>query len=1136
MARAGRPSAQPKSTKTSADTRLFEHALVLQSFLAGRLGASVLDPKSAAYPVLRRVTWEYDAASGGSAYLSALKPFRSAIPGVAMCDADELVRHDAQIHLIQEAMNEIPRENPVRWQYYLWVALMHSAIYLDAYFADPEALRTALNLHVSDFNRDRELALPDYTEHDLRKLSMWLATGSGKTLLFHANLRQVRYYSELHGKSIGRNPLLIVPSEALAKQHVSELQQSGLPARIFDRSMRPSPMTAHFVLVLIITNLYPPPDSTRHKRPAASADAISYGPELFQQDNLIFVDEGHKGEKEDGVWRSIRNWLGAKGLTFEYSATFKEIVREGIPKLRTAVAAKSADTDEDDAALDVGTLARHYARNIAIDYAFPRFHKDGYGKHYQVLALKAKLEEQEKFDVYLCGCLLAFYEQCLVFESDTPLAQAHKIERPLAVFAGARVTGEHSEVVESLRFFGRFLTSRATFEPILGRLLAEELMCKVVRKGVVENVFKGMFRQCQIRWKTDHSGLYNDIVHRVFLASVANKLTVEPLKEAKGEIAISVAGSGLPFGVVNVSEANVKPLTDVLLLPGNSAWVQVASARTGPSLFGTLDNQNSRLTVLVGSQKFMEGWNCFRVSMLGVHNMGKSPGARIIQLFGRGVRLRGKDGLLKRTSPDSKTALGDSVHGPLRVLETLSLFTVNAEYLSVFDGEVEEAISGGESAPEPLSIPIVGDKSPPHLRVLRIPTDKQFRESQAVVEVGPATQRENAPYIDVFLDYYALATRTGSSGTESSESAARQHQIVQPPFGFALLDHDALYLAMARLRVEKQWYNLKLPRFVDVSGSPEPLSAWILQQKGWFTVAIEERLVAIAEGVTPLRLALWQRLATDLVCAYVERAYDYRRRTWKTANAEVRWWDELNQGDRDDLVPEGLFGGKPAYSVTVYGDPDDAAVSDVVMFVRDIAAEQEANGKWPQGENGMRAWRPPASFYRPLLALNEHPKPKVSVRIFPAPLNPGEEGFVRDLEKYAASGPELLAGAKITVLRNESRRGIGFFVGVGFYPDFIVWVERGAKQWVIFVDPKGLAHGATINTAKKLDLPPVLWKIEKRAALPDLRLDAFIVSVTPKQVLNPAWLASLGVAGERVVFADQPAYIETMLSRALSRV
>ena len=53
--------------------------------------------------------------------------------------------------------------------------------------------------------------------------------------------------------------------------------------------------------------------------------------------------------------------------------------------------------------------------------------------------------------------------------------------------------------------------------------------------------------------------------------------------------------------------------------------------------------------MLIGSKKFTEGWSSWRVSSMGLMNIGRGEGPEIIQLFGRGVRLRGYNTSLKRS-------------------------------------------------------------------------------------------------------------------------------------------------------------------------------------------------------------------------------------------------------------------------------------------------------------------------------------------------------------------------------------------------------------------------------------------------------------------------------------------------------
>lgn len=104
---------------------------------------------------------------------------------------------------------------------------------------------------------------------------------------------------------------------------------------------------------------------------------------------------------------------------------------------------------------------------------------------------------------------------------------------------------------------------------------------------------------------------------------------------------------------------------------------------TGKNLFA------DRFTYLNGSKKFTEGWSSWRVSTMGLMNVGKGEGAQIIQLFGRGVRLKGFEWSLKRSV---KTQLPDGVDRPKHIaaMETLGIFGIHADDMAQFRDFLEE--------------------------------------------------------------------------------------------------------------------------------------------------------------------------------------------------------------------------------------------------------------------------------------------------------------------------------------------------------------------------------------------------------------------------------------------------------------
>src|SRR5690606_32727932 len=73
--------------------------------------------------------------------------------------------------------------------------------------------------------------------------------------------------------------------------------------------------------------------------------------------------------------------------------------------------------------------------------------------------------------------------------------------------------------------------------------------------------------------------------------------------------------------------------------------------------------------------------------------------------------------------------------------------------------------------------------------------------------------------------------------------------------------------------------------------------------------------------------------------------------------------------------------------------------------------------------------------------------------------NEGERDFVLDLQAFCERNRDFLVGKELYLLRNLSRgRGIGFFEAGNFHPDFILWLLAGERQFVSFIDPKGLRN------------------------------------------------------------------------------
>ena len=144
-------------------------------------------------------------------------------------------------------------------------------------------------------------------------------------------------------------------------------------------------------------------------------------------------------------------------------------------------------------------------------------------------------------------------------------------------------------------------------------------------------------------------------------------------------------------------------------------------------------------------------------------------------------------------------------------------------------------------------------------------------------------------------------------------------------------------------------------------------------------------------------------------------------------------------------------------------------------------------------------------LYYPLLALED--KDAVPLKLRPLAFDaPSEWEFVRDLEAFYNSGEgrEVIGPRSLYLLRNAAReeKGLGFALAGNFYPDFLLWLvdDASGKQWLTFVDPKGLRNldlsHPKLGLYKEVKTLEAALAAQARAGEAPLVLNAFVLSPT----------------------------------------
>jgi hypothetical protein len=1001
-------------------------------------------------------------------------------------------------------------------KYFQYLALLFTEIYLDRYFRDPKGLLAELNAYVEAFNATAPEAsrIDPYTEQDLNKLAFWMATGSGKTLLMHVNILQYQHYLQAHNRQRELNRIiLLTPNEGLSQQHLEEFKLSGIKAELFSKNGG-GLFTNRTVVILDIHKL----------RDEAGEETVS--PDFFEGNNLVLVDEGHRGTSsaETGAWMRRRNQLCENGFSFEYSATFGQAIK----------------------ASNSRTLEQTYAKSILFDYSYKYFYDDGYGKDYRILNLADDKDEGVRRR-YLTACLLSFYQQLKLYLDKREEFRPFLIERPLLVFVGGSVNAVRSEnkrnvsdVVDILLFLANFVGGRKESVETIKQLLGgrSNLLDQQGR-----DIFAGAFQYLNTLGRSPEE-VFDDILRLVFNAPTAAKLHVVNLKGTDGEVELRL-GDNDAFGVINVGDAS-----KLCELCKEHEELKVEDNVFSGSLFRTLNDESSRINILIGSKKFTEGWSSWRVSTMGLMNIGRNEGPQIIQLFGRGVRLKGKDFSLKRSqaladmviptgdrmrmesSPGCLTKVltkvrnrfskitsnqeqrrdqeapvvseGLSIPSYIHELETLYIFGVRADYMRQFKEYLDE-----EGPPDRIEfvLPVVKNLGSKKLKTIRLREGVDFKKD------GPKPVLDQPPdYLiqhPVVVDWYPKLEVIASDAGQTNDQPAERHQCYFEEPHLAFLDFDAIYFELQQFKSERGWYNLNLSR-----NNLETL----LRRKDWYKLFIPKEEMEFRSFQQVFR---WQEIAVALLKKYLDRYYKFKKQGYESKYLEYR---ELSKDD-PNFIHE--------YRLLIEQSRKDI-VQKLEEIKRLIGARKLQNVEF----QSLHVIAFDRHLYEPLVYVGEGLAKFVEIK--PVVLKEeGERDFVLDLQKFCESseGKSFLKGKELYLLRNLSRgRGVGFFEASNFYPDFILWLLVDGRQYVSFIDPKGLRNTGLEDP--KIEFYQTIKGLERQLGDPGVILNSFIVSSTPfNQIPWRGDMKKEDFEARNILFQqeDRATYIRKLLEKCLQR-
>jgi hypothetical protein len=567
-----------------------------------------------------------------------------------------------------------------------------------------------------------------------------------------------------------------------------------------------------------------------------------------------------------------------------------------------------------------------------------------------------------------------------------------------------------------------------------------------------EDIFRHKFER--LRRGFDLEDLYEKVFNG------RGKLRILEIKRAEGEFGLRL-GENAYFGVVNIGD--VSAFKKLLKEKG----FEIEQDAISDSLFDSIKRENSTINILIGSKKFIEGWDTWRVSCMGLLNIGKGEGPQIIQLFGRGVRLKGKNLSLKRSgNPEIST------------LETLNIYGISADYI----GKFLDAIKKEEVEFEEIKVPV---------RVLNrdlwkdfpYPTkdeSKRFERERVLhlrVDTTISASTDLVPTIAVYMSKEQREDVQSSKGkTETaSKSIAELVNNIEDNKKIELFDWERIYTELLEFKRERGYLNLSF----DLETLKE-----ILKERCKVTVPNDFEVKDLKD------LKNLENIAISLLKSYIDKFY--KREKGKFEKDIITY---KPAGEQLNLV-KSASDKVEYYKLTVPAQEQRLIekIKQLVENMDNLLDEQKEKDILPRIVIDN-------SVFVPMLLEKE------GINISPPGLNEGEKKFLEGLRGYLNENPKLLEKYHIVLLRNEAREGVGFMLDWGdFYPDFILWIreKNGNRTYIVFIEPKGLKMvGDVLNNDKINFLSDGLSKtLRKEYENWQVEVKGFILSTTPYEELR----------------------------------
>jgi len=492
-------------------------------------------------------------------------------------------------------------------------------------------------------------------EHFINRMSFWMATGSGKSLVI---IKLIEILIQLmEKKEIPSYDILILTHRddliEQLKKHVDEFNYAN-QTKIILKELKEYSEVKRQQTLFGTTVFYYRSDNLSDEQKEKIIDFKNY-------DNdgrwYIFLDEAHKGDREDSKRQHIYSILSRNGFLFNSSATFTD------PR-------------------DIATCV--------FEFNLSSFVNAGYGKHINILKqeIRAFRDEEdysgeEKQKIVLKSLILLTYVK--KFYEEMKNIQSDLYHKPLLLTLVNSVNTEDAD----LKLFFRELerVGKGEISPQVLETAIDELW-KELKEGP-EFMFEN-----DNAMRIDEAVLKNvtkdDILSYVYNSDSGGETEVLVKQSDRKELALKLKASDRPFALIKIGDISG-------WLKEELAGYEIQERFEDESYFENLNKEESDINILMGSRSFYEGWDSNRPNVINFINIGMGEDAKkfILQSVGRGVRIEPVKSKRRRllqlyNSKEIDQNLFDKVKDKVLPIETLFIFGTNRNAIATVIQELKK--------------------------------------------------------------------------------------------------------------------------------------------------------------------------------------------------------------------------------------------------------------------------------------------------------------------------------------------------------------------------------------------------------------------------------------------------------------